>query len=195
MNAARSVAPAPTLQIPTFVALWFLVEYIAVGRLALAFVPLFIGGFILWWFTTRRVLIEPQRVIVPYLLTVIAFIVHVYEEYKTLQMGLPAITPLLASFLDMVTAAATLGPVLWLLGAVMMLKHLPVGFFIANTFLFGMMFVEPSHLIAPFWPNGRFHYVGGTWTAIVLTGMGWFTFLAFRREIARGQRAQSLQAR
>ena len=108
-------------------------------------------------------------------------------------MRLPAITPLRASFLDVVTFAATLAPVLWLVGGVMMLKHLPVGFFVASTFLFGMMFIEPSHLIAPFWPNGRFHYVGGMWTAPLLTAMGWYTFFAIRREIAQEQNARSVR--
>jgi hypothetical protein len=185
VNAAGRATTASTLQIPLFVAGWFFVEYIVVGRLALAYVPLFIGGFIVWWFTTHRTPIEPQKVIVPYLLTVIMFIVHVCEEYRAVQLGFPAITPLPASFLEIVTFAASLAPVLWLLGAVMMLKRLPLGFFIVSTFMFGMMFIEPTHLLAPFWPTGRFHYVGGMWTATVLAGMGWYTFLAIRREIAR----------
>jgi hypothetical protein len=46
VNAARRATTASTLQIPLFVAGWFLVEYIVVGRLAFAYVPLFIGGFI-----------------------------------------------------------------------------------------------------------------------------------------------------
>jgi hypothetical protein len=191
VSPARRVTTASTLQIPLFVAGWFLVEYIVVGRLALAYVPLFMGGFIVWWFTTRRTPIEPHRVIVPYLLTVIMFIVHVYEEYTAVQLGFPAITPLPASFLEIVTFAASLAPVLWLLGAVMMLKRLPLGFFIVSTFMFGMMFIEPTHLLAPFWPAGRFHYVGGMWTATVLAGMGWYTFLAIRREIARPNSGES----
>jgi hypothetical protein len=188
-GAPSATRHSSTLQIPLFVAVWFLVEYIVVRRLALAYVPLFSGGFIVWWFTTRQAPIEPHRVIVPYLLTVIMCIVHVYEEYTALQLGFPAITPLPASFLEMVTFAASLAPVLWLLGAVMMLKRLPLGYFVASTFMFGMMFIEPTHLIAPFWPTGRFHYVGGMWTAAVLAGMGWYTFLTIRREIARQQSA------
>jgi 3-oxoacyl-[acyl-carrier protein] reductase len=58
-----------------------LVEYLFVGPLAFAYVLLFIGGFVLWWFTTRRVPIDPHNVVVPYLLTVIMFIAHVYEEF------------------------------------------------------------------------------------------------------------------
>jgi hypothetical protein len=68
--------------------------------------------------------------------TVIMFIVHVYDEYKAHQLGYTDITPLPVSFAEMVTFAASLAPILWLLGAVMMLKRQPVGFFIASTFLF-----------------------------------------------------------
>jgi len=181
----RSKAGEPILQIPLFVAAWFLVEYLLVRTLALAFVPLFAGGFILWWFTTRRTPIDPYKIIVPYLLTVIMFIAHVCEEYRALSLGYPGITPLPATFEQMVTFAASLAPILWLLGAVMMLKRLPVGFFVASTFLFGMMFIEPSHLVVPFLPIGSFRYVGGMWTAPLLTVLGWYTFLAIRREIAR----------
>jgi len=42
-----------------------------------------IGGFILWMFTTYKTAINPYRVIIPYLVTVILFIIHVYEEYLT----------------------------------------------------------------------------------------------------------------
>ena len=92
-------------------------------------------------------------------------------------------------FRSLVTFAASLAPVLWLLGGVMMLKRWPLGFFIVSTFMFGMMFIEPTHLIAPFWPTGRFHYVGGMWTAPIVAGLGWYTFLTIRREIARGPKA------
>jgi hypothetical protein len=37
-------------------------------------------------------------------------------------------------------------PILWLLSAVRMLKREPLGFFIASTFLFGMMFIEADTL-------------------------------------------------
>jgi hypothetical protein len=187
----------PILQIALFIAGWLLFEYLLVGALALAFVPLFTGGFILWWRTTRRTPIDPDKIIVPYLLTTIMFIVHVCEEYKAHLLGYRDITegaPLAMSLELMVTFAASLAPVVWLLGAVLMLKRLPVGFFIVSTFLFGMMFIEPTHFMAPFWPNGRFHYVGGLWTAILPAGMGWYTFLAIRREIARDQNAQSRRA-
>src|SRR5688572_1072402 len=39
--------------------------------------------------------------------------------------------------------------------------------------LFGMMFIERTHFIASFRPDGRFHYVGGT--AALPSALGWCT--------------------
>ena len=197
MNAEQDPTRRSIFQIALFIAGWLFLEYLFVGALALAFVPLFTGGFILWWLTTHRTPVDPYKIIVPYLLTTIMFIAHVCEEYKAHLLGYRDITegaPLPMSLELMVTFAASLAPIVWLLGAVLMLKRLPVGFFIVSTFLFGMMFIEPTHFLAPFWPNGSFHYVGGLWTAILPAGMGWYTFLAIRREIARDQSAQSRPA-
>jgi hypothetical protein len=85
----------------------------------------------------------------------------------------------------LLTFAASFAPILWLLGAALMLKRQPVGFFIASTFLFGMMFIEPTHSIAPFFQGAGFHYVGGLFTAALPTACGWYTFSATRRDIRR----------
>jgi hypothetical protein len=76
-----------------------------------------------------------------------------------------------------VTFAASLGPILWLLGAVMLLKRWSLGYFIMSTFLFSMMFIEPTHLVAPFLVGGPPRYVGGLWTAILLVSLAWYTFV------------------
>jgi hypothetical protein len=175
-----------------FAAVWVIHEYILVGVLAFAVVPLFIGGFVLWQLTTYRTPIDPHKIIVPYLLTVIVFIAHVYEEYRAYIMGYPNImqgAPFTITLELLVTFAAFLAPIWWLLGAVMMLKRWSAGYFTVSTFLFGMMFIEPTHFLAPFWQNGTFHYVGGMWTAILPIMLGWYTFLLVRREIKQGKKA------
>jgi hypothetical protein len=174
------------LSIPAFVIAWFAIVYVVAGPLALAYVPLFTGGFFLWWFTTRRTPVDPGAIIGPYLVTVVAFIIHVFEEYKSVSLGYPGIAPLPATFIDMVTFAASLAPILWLLGAVMMLRGWATGYFVASTFMFGMMFIEPTHFLAPFLQgSGAPRYVAGLWTAILPAAMGWFMFLTVRREIKR----------
>jgi hypothetical protein len=182
------------LQILLFVLAWLTLEYIFVRTLAAVWIPLFSGGFVLWWFTTRRTRIDPHTVIVPYILTVIAFIAHVYEEYKSFRLGLPHVmegAPFAITFELMLTFAASLAPIAWLLGGVMMLMRWSVGYFVGSTFLFGMMFIEPTHFLAPFLHTGTFHYVGGMWTAPPLIALAWYTFFAIRREI---RKAPELQA-
>jgi len=186
MNTPNRTSIVSVVQIPLFVVAWLLFEYIFVGPLAFAYVLLFAGGFALWSFSLRKVIIDPRNVIVPYLMTVIMFIAHVYEEYKAHLLGFPDIVkaaPFPISFEMMLTFAASFAPIIWLLGAVLMLKRQPLGFFIASTFLFGMMFIEPTHFIAPFSEGDGFHYVGGLFTAALPTAAGWYTFLAIRREI------------
>src|SRR5215217_6715638 len=118
MLKMRLTSGGSILQIVLFVASWLSFEYIFVGALAAAFIPLFIGGFVLWWFTTR-VPIHPPAIIVPYLLTVIAFIAHVHEEYTAFLLGFPDImhgAPFTITFERLLTFAASLGPIAWLLG-------------------------------------------------------------------------------
>jgi hypothetical protein len=180
-----------------FATAWFAWTYLFVGVLALALVPLFLGGFVLWWLTSYRTPVDPLAIIVPYLLTVMAFVAHVYEEYKAYLLGLPDImqgAPFAISLELLVTFAAFLAPILWILGAVLMLRRLPLGYFIASTFLFGMMFIEPTHFLAPFWQSGRFHYVGGMWTAVLPSALGWFTFLRIRSVIG-GKSGEGTAAR
>jgi hypothetical protein len=173
-----------------FVFAWFVIESILVDGLAVAYVPLFLGGFFLWWFTTRKHPVDPHRIIVPYLLTVIFFIAHVYEEYKAYLLDYPHILqglPFAVTSELMTTFAAFLAPILWLLGSVMTLRHWQVGYFVASTFLFGMMFIEPTHFLAPFLQDGTFHYVGGMWTALLPITSGWYTFFRIRREMQRSK--------
>jgi hypothetical protein len=101
--------------------------------------------------TTYRTPIDPHKIIVPYLLTVIVFIASVYEEYKAYIMGFPNImqgAPITITLELLVTFAAFLAPIWWLLGAVMMLKRWPAGYFTVSTFLFGMLFIEPTYRTA-----------------------------------------------
>src|SRR5262245_3275129 len=192
MSAAARTTRVWTLQISLFTVAWMLFEYVLVGPLAFAYVPLFTGGLALWWVTARRTQIDPHEIIVPYLVTVIMFIAHVYEEYKAHLLGFADIVqgaPFPISFEMMLTFAASLAPIIWLLGAVLMLKRQMVGFFIASTVLFGMMFIEPTHFIAPFSQPGGFHYVGGMFTAALPTACGWYTFLTIRRDMRRQREA------
>jgi hypothetical protein len=173
------------LSIVAFTAVWLVLGWILGGRIIFAYVPLFIGGFIIWWFTTRKTRIDAQRIIVPYLLTISFFVAHVYEEYKAHVLGFPDVNQGVfeLTVVQMWTFAPFLGTLLWLLGAVLMLKRWPLGYFIASTFLFSMMFIECSHYISPFLQDGTFHYVGGMFTAVFVIASAWYVFFRVRGEM------------
>lgn len=99
-------------------------------------------------------------------------------------MGFPSVLdPVVELDLNtLVSHAAFLSPVVWLAAAVMFLKGWAAGYYLACVFLFGMMFMEPTHYIAPFLDGGSWHYVGGAWTALIPAALAWYTFLRLRSE-------------
>lgn len=173
-----------------FVVALALAGYAAVGFAGALFSCAFVGGLALWLPTTYRTPVDPQKVIAPYLVTVILFIVHVYEEFAAhVEHQLARLSGLPVTQADFLTIAAFAGPVVWLTGAVMLLRRWAFGYFFASTFLFGMMFAELSHFVSPFLEDGTFHYSPGMYTAILPVLSGWFTFRVILREI-RGRRGE-----
>ena len=152
-----------------------LVGYVTVGFAGVLFSVAFVGGLTLWLLTTYRTPIDPQTIIVPYLVTVILFIVHVYEEFVAhVEHQLTKLSGLPVTQTDFLVIAAFSAPIVWLLGAVMVLKRWAFGYFFVSTFLFGMMFAELSHFFSPFMESGTFHYSPGMYTAILPVIGGWY---------------------
>ena len=172
----------------TFILGLAVIGYMAVGFAGALFSVAFVGGLILWLLTTYRRPIEPQTIIVPYLVTVILIMVHVYEEFAAhIERYLTRLSGLQVTQTDFLVIAAFSGLVVWLVGAVMLLKRWAFGYFFASTFLFGMMFAELSHFVSPFMENGAFHYSPGVYTAILPVILGWFTFRLILREMKQNQ--------
>lgn len=167
-----------------FIGLILSLGYRIVGIPALLFSITFVGGFALWMATTYRTPVAPQKIIVPYLLTIVFFIVHVYEEYLTdIEITLTKITGINIPERDFLTIAAFLGPVSWLAGAIMVLKRWHFGYFFVSTFYFGMMIGELSHFAFPFMEDGTFHYASGMYTALLPVISSWYAFYLTLREI------------
>jgi hypothetical protein len=165
--------------------------YLTVGFAGALFSVAFIGGFALWMVTVHRTPIDPEPVIVPYLITVIAFVVHVYEEYVAhVEHHLAALSGLPVTQANFLVIAAFVAPVVWLLGAVLLLKRWAFGWFLASTFLFGMMFAELSHFVSPFMQGSNSYYSPGMYTAILPITSSWLTFRVVWQEI-RIQRTQA----
>src|SRR5215510_12862454 len=94
-----------------------LVGYIGVGFAGALFSVAFVGGLVLWLLTTYRTPIDPQTIIIPYLVTVILFIVHVYEEFVAhVEHQLTKLSGLPVTQTDFLVIAAFSAPIVWLLG-------------------------------------------------------------------------------
>lgn len=125
-----------------------------------------IGGFVLWRFTTYQTPIDPHKVIIPYLVTVMLFIIHVYEEYLTdFEVAVTDIFGFHVQEQVFMTIAAFMGPAMWILGAILLLKKTQFGYYFLSFFIIAMTMAELSHYIFPFMEDGTFHYVSGMYTA------------------------------
>lgn len=181
----------PVISAGTVIVTVALAGYLTVGFAGALFSVAFIGGLILWMLTTHRTPIEPQPVIVSYLITVIAFIVHVSEEYVAhVENHLAVLSGLPVTQTNFLAIAAFAAPIVWLLGAVLVLKRWAFGWFLASTFLFGMMFAELSHFVSPFMDDSPSYYSPGMYTAILPIVSAWLTFGIVLREM-RIQRIQN----
>lgn len=133
---------------------------------AVVFAVAFGGGLALYMATAWRTEFDTRKVIVPYLLTVMLFIVHTYEEYLTdfgalvsTLAGRPVPEP------DLLFVIAWLAPFMWVGGAVMLIKRWALGYYFLCTFFVGMIIAELAHFVFPFVVDGTFHYESGMYTA------------------------------
>jgi hypothetical protein len=144
----------------------------------------FIGGLVVWMSTTYRVPVDPQVIVVPHLVTVMLFIVHVYEEFVAhIEVAMTRLTGVQVSQGMFLTIAAFIAPIIWLAGLVMVEKRWAFGYFFVSVFYFGMMFGELTHFIFPVILDGRFHYMAGMYTALLPSLAAWYTFVLVCRNV------------
>jgi len=157
------------LLVLVFIAGFIGMAVVLLGKIpAIVFSVASIGGFVLWMATTYRTPIDTQKVIVPYLFTIILFIVHVYEEYMTdFEVAMTDITGFHMLERNFLTVAAFVAPILWLTGAILLLKKTHVGYYFLSFFFVAMTLAELSHFVFPFLEDGTFHYVSGMYTAAI----------------------------
>lgn len=141
-----------------------------------------VGGFILWRFTTYKTPIDPHKVIIPYLATIILFMLHVYEEYLTdFQVAVTDIFGFHVNELTFMTIAAFMAPAMWILGAILLLKRTQFGYYFLSFFIVAMTMAELSHYLFPFMEDGTFHYVSGMYTAALpLIPAGYALFIVLQ---------------
>jgi len=143
-----------------------------IGYIMMGLVPLVVfsfafgGGFLLYCGTIWRRPIDARRILVPYLLTVILFIIHVYEEYITdFEVLIGTISGVAVPEENFMAVAAFLAPVIWISGAICILRQWRFGDFFLCVFFFAMILAELAHFVFPFMVDGTFHYESGMYAA------------------------------
>lgn len=144
-------------------------SYFLMGLIPMTVFSIFlIGGLFMWLKTTYHYQVNPNKIIIPYLLTVIFFIIHVLEEYLTsFHQEMSDLSGFHIPEANFLIIAAFGGPILWLTGAVLLLRKNPVGYYITWGFFIAMIFSELAHFVFPFMKEGRFTYFSGMYTAIL----------------------------
>lgn len=171
------------IAVVVFVIAFVSIAYNYLGKIpAVVFSVASIGGFILWLFTTYKTPINPHKVIIPYLVTVILFIIHVFEEYLTdFEVAITDIFGFHVQEPTFLTIAAFMAPAMWILGAILILKKTQFGYYFLSFFIVAMTMAELSHYIFPFIEDGTFHYVSGMYTAALpLIPAGYALYVTFR---------------
>ena len=176
-----------------FIAAFLGLALVLLGKLpAVIFSVALIGGFALWMATTYKTPIDTQELIVPYLLTIIFFVMHVYEEYITdFEVALTDITGFHMLERNFLTVAAFVAPIIWITGAILLLKRTHIGFYFLSFFYVAMMFAELSHFVFPFLEDGTFHYVSGMYTAAIPLIPATYGFYITMREIKKAKQIQN----
>ncbi len=184
-------------QISLTIVLLFIAVFIGMALVLLGQIPAVIfsvasvGGFILWLATTYRTQIDTQKVIVPYLMTILFFVVHVYEEYVIdFEVAMTDITGFHMLERNFLTVAAFVGPIIWITGAILLIKRTHIGFYFLSFFYVAMMMAELPHFIFPFLEDGTFHYVSGMYTAAIPLIPAGYGFYITMREIRRTRLTQ-----
>jgi uncharacterized membrane protein YraQ (UPF0718 family) len=110
--------------------------------------------------------------------------VHVYEEYLTdFEVAITDITGFHMLEKNFLTVAAFIAPIIWITGAILLLKKTHIGFYFLSFFYVAMMFAELSHFVFPFLEDGTFHYVSGMYTAAIPLFPAAYGFYITLREI------------
>jgi len=161
-NAKRTVILAAVIAI-LFVAIGFPF----LGPIAAAICVVFLVSFIPWRLTTYGRPADPNPIVVPYLITVMLFMVHVGEEYLTeIWIGFSGLGQPMSEMTFFLVAAA-IAPIFWLTGLALLHLRTEIGNWLAWVFVVAMLLGEPTHFVFPFLAEGHFGYFSGMYTSIL----------------------------
>jgi hypothetical protein len=191
MNRKLSIVVAAV-----FAAMFGVLGFIAGGTMpAVVFSIASGGGLVLWLATTYRTPVDPLKIIVPYLLAVILFHIHVYEVYVTdFEELIYNISGFHVTERDFLTVSAFAVPLLWLTGAILLLKRTNVGYYLLSFFFVMLTIAALPHFVSPFVEDGTVHYTPRMYTAalpLIPAGYGLYVVL---NEIRRQKRSPPVAA-
>ena len=164
-----------------FGALIVATGYPFVGAIAIAIGALFAVSFIPWRLTSYGRPADPQGIVIPYVFTVMLFLIQVLEEYLSQvwsafsRIGQPM------SERTFIVGAATIAPIFWLAGLALLCLRTEIGNWMAWVFAIAMGVVELSHLLFPFMDTGHFGYFPGLYGALLVIPAGWYLALRICR--------------
>lgn len=152
--------------------------YPFLGSIAIAGAGLFAVSLIPWRLTTYGRPADPWPLVVPYLITVILFLIQVGEEY--LSEAWKAFTRIGQPLTEhtFFLGAASSAPIFWLLGLILLCLRTEIGNWMAWVFAVALGIVDAAHFVFPFMDTGHFGYFSGLYSAILLVPAGWY--LGFR---------------
>lgn len=169
--------------------------YVMLGIIpAVVFTVAFGGGLALYIATAWRARFDTLKVIVPYLLTVMLFMIHTFEEYVTdFEDTVSALAGRTVPEFDLLLIIAWLAPLMWVGGAVMLIKRWAFGYYFLCAFFVAMTVAELAHYLFPFVIDGTFHYESGMYTAALPLITAYYGLYVMMREIGavRGVRVQA----
>ena len=160
----------------------------AIAHATMGLMPLLVfsfafgGGFLVYVLTLWRRRIDARQILIPYLATVMLFVLHVWEEYLTgFEHVIEHLSARAVPQEAFLSVAAFIAPMLWIGGAIAILARWRVGDYMLVTFFFAMLFAELTHFLFPFLIAGHFHYQSGMWTAALpLIPAAWGIWLIAR---------------
>lgn len=150
--------------------------YIAFGFwTALIFTFGFLGGFLIWLFTTHQVPFEQFKV--AYWVTLVLFLLHRVEEkvmgfFAKLSAITGVTTPEITSAPVILLVLASVGA--WLAIPILVKRNYAFGYYLAWTFFASMGITELAHFVFPLFTSEPYGYFPGMATVAILAPVAWW---------------------
>lgn len=135
----------------------------------------FLGGFLIWVFTSRQVPFQQFKV--TYWLTLVLFVLHRVEEkamgfFAKLAAITGVTTPEITSAPVILLVLASVGA--WLAIPILVKRNYAFGYYLAWTFFASMGITELAHFVFPFFTKEPYGYFPGMASVVVLAPAAWW---------------------